>query len=372
MKTKTKNDNEILTNRITKIFIKYANTKNANLINEIIIKMFILKFFSTYKKLEFSIDIEKIKSINDINNEFIKLCNSNFQITEAYEVLNIIDNNVDIIDELFNDIINEFAKYEFTYIEKDSNFNEIDENIITPKILNTLNEILLKYQDIEDVDYTRKTQKQKSTGSYYTPKQVIKFMIASSIIQIIKQQLKLNDKEAKEIKILDTLNIKEYYKSNVIKKYRNKIYKLLQNITFLEPAVGCGNYNIHSCFYLSRMMSILYIMEDIITRHNITSINDITDYQDAIQEITVLHYPYVLRAFHSVDINYISILITRCRTWFLLLQHPGTTQLPYLTQLIVADALCGLKQDENYIKEMFYSNRWKLREPQTKYCTTLF
>ena len=130
-----------------------------------------------------------------------------------------------IENSLIEDIINTFDQYNFTIFEEDKEESEV---AIDPEMLGKVLENLISIND------------RKSKGIFYTPRQVVKYMVENSVFLFLKNSLCLTD----ENNDLDALFKKEIIepKNIFLKNNHKKIDDLLKDILICDPAIGSGAY----------------------------------------------------------------------------------------------------------------------------------
>jgi len=209
---------------------KYEMFKDSNSRNYY--KDFLIPLF---KKLSlkdfFHRDFEKIPFLNG----------GLFDFEEEEERIQIPNS---FFDNLFDADYGLLEKYNFT-IREDTDFEQ--EVAIDPEMLGTIFEQLIlklegaKFKDIPDA--------RRSSGSYYTPKFIISFMVKQSILNyLIKECPSISEQKIKRLVFaLDADNLE--------KQQKKKIRKALKNITVIDPAVGSG------AFVVGCLLKMLEIIE---------------------------------------------------------------------------------------------------------------
>jgi len=165
-------------------------------------------------------------------------------------------------DWFYNFFNTTLEKYNFTVDENSSSNAEI---AIDPEMLGRIFENLLAEQNPETGESAR-----KATGSFYTPREIVDYMVEQSIAEYLKtnlgrekeehdldrnlfgvvpnQQLKL--KEFRSDKVADKLNaaIEDFvhtaYLHDELKAQAQDILDALNNIKVLDPACGSGAFPI--------------------------------------------------------------------------------------------------------------------------------
>jgi len=157
------------------------------------------------------------------------------------------EKGIAIPNDEFSFIIGDFfEKYNFT-IREDTDFEQ--EVAIDPEMLGTIFEQLilgLEEKNFKDIKDTR-----KGTGSYYTPRFIVSFMVKQSIINYLLENDKtLNKKDVIPIVFhLDT--------SKISNNKLEDIKESLLRIKILDPAVGSG------AFPVGFLLKLVEIIEEI-------------------------------------------------------------------------------------------------------------
>lgn len=110
-----------------------------------------------------------------------------------------------------------FTKYNFTIDETDSDENEIG---VDPEMLGRIFENLL-----ED---------NKDKGAFYTPKEIVRYMCSSSLIEYLKTNTAFDMSKINEL-VLEQ-------KNNFTKAEVNVLKKVLERVKICDPAVGSGAF----------------------------------------------------------------------------------------------------------------------------------
>ena len=152
--------------------------------------------------------------------------------------------------EEFRGIINIFKRYKFT-IEENTPIEE--EIALDPELLGKVFENLLASYNPET-----HTTARKATGSFYTPREIVDYMVDESLVAYLETQLKNQVTEFKDVNdlgglIRDTLSYTEkahpFTKENEVEALINAI----DNCKILDPACGSGAFPmgiLHKLVYL--------------------------------------------------------------------------------------------------------------------------
>lgn len=148
-----------------------------------------------------------------------------------------------ISDKFFEEFYSHLANYNFTI---DENSLEDSELSIDPEMLGRIFENLLA-----EINPETKENARKSTGSFYTPREIVDYMVSSSIYEYLK------DKTNIEKNILKTIVFKNEEPKNDYDK--TKILSALFELKILDPACGSGAFPMG---ILQKMMKILSLIDE--------------------------------------------------------------------------------------------------------------
>ncbi|MCX8009864.1 MAG: hypothetical protein N3A61_01820, partial [Ignavibacteria bacterium] len=199
---------------------------------------------------------------------------------------------------LFN---NTLEKYNFTIDENTSASSEI---AIDPEMLGRIFENLLAEQNPETQESARKL-----TGSYYTPREIVDYMVEQSIIEYIKSNINkdviLNEtkwsEESLNQYIEDFVHTEEFPEQ--LKPYSSQILELLNSVKVLDPACGSGAFPIGMLQKLIALKSKLSTLE--------RGQKDVSVYELKLQTI--------LNSIYGCDIQPMAVELSRLRCWLSLI-----------------------------------------------------
>lgn len=119
-------------------------------------------------------------------------------------------------------------QYNFTIDENSINDFEVS---IDPEMLGTIFENLLA-----EIDPDTEKSARKSTGSFYTPREIVDYMVEQSLLQYIKTKTNIEDEEQLEILLKDDAENPFNNKQTVA------ILEALSEVKILDPACGSGAF----------------------------------------------------------------------------------------------------------------------------------
>ena len=209
-----------------------------------------------------------------------------------------------------------FKQYNFTVEENTTSDKEVS---LDPELLGRVFENLLAVYNPETQESAR-----KSTGSFYTPREIVEYMVEESLISYLSDEC---GNDAEKIRCL----IKDGNNLNLVNP--NKIIKDLKNVKILDPACGSGAFP----------MGILLKITDVI--ESLTPEGQFNRYQTKLEIIK--------NCIYGIDIQAIAMLICKLRFFISLIcdnekddtkPNFGIVPLPNLeTKFVAANSLLSAK-----------------------------
>lgn len=188
---------------------------------------------------------------------------------------------VNIPNSWFADFYNVLSQYNFTVDENTSYDIELS---IDPEMLGRIFENLLAEINPETGENAK-----KSTGSFYTPRDIVDYMVDSSILEYLKEKTAISEdklkslisygKEDDEFAILDS-------------KDKKAIINALYSVTVLDPACGSG------AFPIGMLQKIVYVLQEIDPEANLW-------FDKATENIGILLKKEFEKKFNAGSLNYI-------------------------------------------------------------------
>lgn len=280
--------------------------------------------------------------------------------------------------------------YNFTIDEN----TPVDEEVaLDPELLGKVFENLLASYNPETATTAR-----KATGSYYTPREIVEYMVNESLVAYLKTKLEDESSETEErIRLLFDYNKDENPFLNQ-PETTLKIIDAIENVKILDPACGSG------AFPMGILHKLVLVLHKLDPQNNIwkkrlldrvpAEIRDETERSlenkslDYIRKLGLIEH-----CIYGVDIQEIAIQISKLRFFISLLveqqiddtkPNRDVRSLPNLeTKFVAANTLIGLKKPaqlgmgketeelEGQLfklrEEIFYTNsRWEKLELQKK------
>ena len=153
---------------------------------------------------------------------------------------------IDIPDSWFIDFYQVLSEYNFTVDENTSYDIELS---VDPEMLGRIFENLLAEINPETGENAK-----KSTGSFYTPRDIVDYMVDSSLQEYLKNKTGIEEDRLRELIKYNKLNEELAVFSIQEKK---SIINALYGITILDPACGSG------AFPIGMLQKIVFILEEI-------------------------------------------------------------------------------------------------------------
>ncbi|MDY0082729.1 MAG: Eco57I restriction-modification methylase domain-containing protein [Ignavibacteriaceae bacterium] len=240
---------------------------------------------------------------------------------------------------------NTLEKYNFTIDENTSSSSEI---AIDPEMLGRIFENLLAEQNPETHESAR-----KSTGSYYTPREIVDYMVEQSISEYLKSNLNSSDSQTAFIDdFIHTETLPEE-----LKPYSKEILENLNKVKVLDPACGSGAFPIGM---LQKLIALKLQLSPFTIGGNTKGVYD-------------LKLQTILNSIYGCDIQPMAVELSRLRCWLSLIideevdkkkTNWGIANLPNLDfkfvcvntlinlPQMVADSLGTSADDFNKLKEL--------------------
>jgi len=257
-------------------------------------------------------------------------------------------NTLVIPDNWFTELFEIFEGYNFTIEENTS----IDIDLsIDPEILGRIFENLLAEINPETGETAR-----KNTGSYYTPRPIVDYMVDESIKQYL-----LTNTEVDETKIIELLSYTD--ETDLLPSEKKTVLDALDQIKIIDPACGSGAFPMG---ILQKMTLILQKIDPKSKEWLIKQLDRIQDknVRDEVEAKLVnenwnyIHKLGIIQnSIYGVDIQPIAVEISKLRFFLSLIvdekvddnkPNRGLKPLPNLEfKFVCANSLIGLPESEN-------------------------
>ena len=272
-------------------------------------------------------------------------------------------------DENSPGLITLFKQYQFTAAESTPTDISV---ALDPELLGKVFENLLS-----DYNPETKEQARKNTGSFYTPRAIVNYMVDESLKAYLSQAVHPADGgHALDRQRLDDLfnaaDKTDLAKNIVNNKQIQSLIEAISRIKILDPAVGSGAFPMGLLQRLVALLAILDPKNERWKKEQLNIVENLTDSASkakAIEDIEAIfsaenaHNNYgrklylIENCIYGVDIQIIAITIAKLRFFISLAieqtpddnkENHGITPLPNLeTKLLVADSLISINRPEN-------------------------
>ncbi len=270
--------------------------------------------------------------------DFYKRTNSDLQ-SQFHNILIIPDSWI-------NDFFEILETYNFTIDENTSYDEEIS---IDPEMLGRIFENLLAEINPETGESAR-----KSTGSYYTPRVIVDYMVDESLLLYLKQKTGIEESKLRAIISYDLTDDTQYPLNDTEKQ---KAIDALEKIKILDPACGSG------AFPIGALQKMVFILQQIDPDGQLWFKKQIQHTSPEIRrvlerEFTHKNFDYIRKLgvirenIYGIDIQPIATEISRLRCFLTLvvderiddsLENRGIEPLPNLDfKFVTANSLIGL------------------------------
>ena len=281
-----------------------------------------------------------------------------FNYNEEKQAIN--HNTVVIPNEWLKSFFEVLETYNFT-IDENTSFDE--ELSIDPEMLGRIFENLLAEINPETGESAR-----KSTGSYYTPRIIVDYMIDESLLLYLKDKAGIEENKLRSLISYDL----EDDKSNPLnEEEKDKIAQALGSIKILDPACGSG------AFPIGALQKIVFILQQIDQNGQLWFKKQIqntpVELRKVIErEFQEKNFDYIRKLgiirenIYGIDIQPIATEISRLRCFLTLvvderiddsLENRGIEPLPNLDfKFVTANSLIGLPKIKLDQQELFDDN----------------
>jgi len=155
-------------------------------------------------------------------------------------------NNLVVPDEWLKSFFEILETYNFT-IDENTSYDE--ELSIDPEMLGRIFENLLAEINPETGESAR-----KSTGSYYTPRIIVDYMVDESLLLYLKQNTEIEENKLKAVISYELLDDAD---NPLTGEEKEKIVNSLEKVKILDPACGSG------AFPIGALQKIVFILQQV-------------------------------------------------------------------------------------------------------------
>lgn len=257
-----------------------------------------------------------------------------------------------IPNQWFDELFGVLEQYNFTVDENTS--YDVDLSI-DPEMLGRIFENLLAEINPETGESAR-----KSTGSFYTPREIVDFMVDSSLLEYLKSKTGAGEKKLKALISWGQIDDNEHPLTNDEKQ---KVVTALAGLTILDPACGSG------AFPIGILQKVVYILQqsdpkaEIWLENHLKNIaspelkRDIQEKYESENYDWLRKYGVIRETIFGVDIQSIATEISKLRCFLTLIieeevddnkPNRGVHALPNLDfKFVTANSLVGLPETKS-------------------------
>ncbi len=260
-------------------------------------------------------------------------------------------NTLKISDAWFKGFFELLETYNFT-IDENTIFDQ--ELSVDPEMLGRIFENLLA-----EINPETGSSERKRTGSFYTPRQIVEYMVDQSLIEYLKTKTKVDEQKLSALVSYDLMDDQEYPLDD---NEKQEIIGAIESLKILDPACGSGAYPIGA------LQKIVYILQQIDPDCVLwleKKLNGVPDLykQKIINEVKSNPFDYtrkldvIKNSIFGVDIQPIAVDVSRLRCFLTLVvesevddtkPNRGIEPLPNLDfKFVCANTLIGLPKTEN-------------------------
>lgn len=281
--------------------------------------------------------------------DFYKRMNSDFQSQ--------FHNTLVIPDTWLNSFFEILETYNFT-IDENTSYDE--ELSIDPEMLGRIFENLLAEINPETGESAR-----KSTGSYYTPRTIVNYMVDESLLLYLKEQTGIKEEKLRAIISYDLSDDSE---NPVSTEEKEKIIEALEKVKILDPACGSG------AFPIGALQKIVFILQQTDPDGQLWFKKQIKNTAPEVKRVIEREFEHknfdyirklgiIRENIYGVDIQAIATEISRLRCFLTLIvderiqdgvENRGIEPLPNLDfKFVTANSLIGLPKIDLSQQSMF-------------------
>ena len=221
-------------------------------------------------------------------------------------------NILSISDTWFKDFFTLLETYNFT-IDENTVFDQ--ELSVDPEMLGHIFENLLAKINPETGSSER-----KQTGSYYTPRQIVDYMVDQSLVEYLKTKTSIAEDK---IKALVTYDLNDDIEHPLEENEKPEVIKAIDSLKVLDPACGSG------AFPIGMMQKIVWVLRrvdencDIWLKQRLSEVPDlfrkkINDYFQENPPEYIRKIEVIKNSIFGVDIQPIAVEISRLRCFLTL------------------------------------------------------
>jgi len=267
-------------------------------------------------------------------------------------------NDLNIDNKFFIEFFEHLDRYNFTVDENSLDDNDLS---IDPEMLGRIFENLLAELNEDTANNAR-----KASGSYYTPREIVDYMVENSIYEYLKSHTSVDEKCIREL-----ITIKS---CDLLPSSKLEILKALYELKILDPACGSG------AFPMGLLQKILAILEFIDPNASIwydLQNKDFKKQHESKNKNYIRKLSIIKNSIFGVDIQPIAVEISRLRFFLSLVvdevvdenkPNRGIEPLPNLEfKFACANTLMPMPKDSILASTEYYKYLKELRALKNEY-----
>lgn len=259
-------------------------------------------------------------------------------------------NTLKVSDQWFKDFFQLLETYNFT-IDENTVFDQ--ELSVDPEMLGRIFENLLA-----EINPETGNSERKRTGSFYTPRQIVEYMVDQSLLEYLKKKTKIDEEK---LQALISYDLDDDLRHQRTEEENVKIIDAIESLKVLDPACGSG------AFPIGVLQKTVWILQNVDPDCKMWLEKKLADVpelyrQKIIGEVQSNPFDYtrkldvIKNSIFGVDIQPIAVEISRLRCFLTLVveseindskQNRGIEPLPNLDfKFVCANTLIKLPENE--------------------------
>lgn len=333
-----------------------ATRTNENYYHKILEPIFFEVLNKTVKSRREDFASEHFLSIPYLNGGLFSPQDDDYYKRTSNDFQSQYHNTLVIPDNWFKDFFEILETYNFT-IDENTSYDE--ELSIDPEMLGRIFENLLAEINPETGESAR-----KSTGSYYTPRIIVNYMVDESLLLYLKNLTGISDEKLKAVISYDLMDDS---RNPINEDEKESIINALEKVKILDPACGSG------AFPMGALQKIVFILQQTDPDGQMWFKKQIVSTPPEMRrvierEFAHKNFDYIRKLgiirenIYGVDIQPIATEISRLRCFLTLIvderiqdesENRGIEPLPNLDfKFVAANSLIGLPKIEQSQKSL--------------------
>ena len=314
----------------------------------------LLNKWRSHRKEDFKTDV--YNQIPYLNGGLFTPQDNDYYTSEEKQAIN--NNIVDIPDEWLAELFDILELYNFT-IDENTSF-DVDLSI-DPEMLGRIFENLLA----EKINPETKENARNSSGSFYTPREIVDYMVDASLTEHLKEKTNIS---IDKIEALISHDLTDDEDHPLTEKEAQTVVDVLSELTILDPACGSG------AFPIGALQKIVFMLQQADPDAELWLESQIDDVPPEMKakikrEFEADNHDYLRKSaviresIYGVDIQPVAIEIARLRCFLTLIvdervddeaENRGIEPLPNLEfKFVTANTLKKLPEEESRQADLF-------------------